>query len=26
SQARFDYDAAMVAWRKATGMLTEYLK
>lgn len=26
SQARFDYDAAMVAWRKATGMLEEYLK
>lgn len=26
SQARFDYDTAMVAWRKAMGMLEEYLK
>ena len=26
SQARFDYEAARVAWRKATGMLEEYLK
>jgi outer membrane protein TolC len=26
AQALFDYNAAMVAWRKATGTLEEYLK
>lgn len=26
SQARFDQAAALVAWRRATGMLEEYLK